>query len=202
VTYYGILKVGKKAGLEEIKKAYRRLALQYHPDSVPDDKKRWAHNKFVKISEAYATLADSEKRAEYDLFLKDRRREFKAPDIRSSDVEQRLREILGDLFDEFFDEEALQVLRRRAARIKQGKPALTPEETRKEVLLFRKIILVYLLNLFIFAFIGFKIFRIWGLIIGAIIGIVLSCFIASGISDRHNRRDPLLRKFYKKIDNL
>jgi curved DNA-binding protein len=64
--YYEILGVEKKASEEEIKKAYRRLALQYHPDRNPDDKT--AEEKFKEINEAYAVLSDAEKRKQYDMF--------------------------------------------------------------------------------------------------------------------------------------
>jgi len=66
--YYEILGVNKGASLEEVKKAYRGLALQYHPDRVPQDKKKEAEEKFKEISEAYAVLSDSQKRALYDQY--------------------------------------------------------------------------------------------------------------------------------------
>jgi DnaJ-class molecular chaperone len=58
--YYRTLGVDKKADQEAIKKAYRKLALKYHPDRNPDN--REAEEKFKKISEAYAVLSDVEKR--------------------------------------------------------------------------------------------------------------------------------------------
>jgi len=64
--YYKILGVEKTAGPEDIKKAYRKLALKYHPDKNPDNKK--AEEKFKGISEAYAVLSDPKKRKEYDTF--------------------------------------------------------------------------------------------------------------------------------------
>ncbi len=66
--YYEILGVSKGASLEEIKKAYRGLALQYHPDRVPQEKKKESEEKFKEISEAYAVLSDSQKRALYDQY--------------------------------------------------------------------------------------------------------------------------------------
>ena len=66
--YYDILGVQKSVSLEEIKKAYRRLALQHHPDRVSSDKKKEAEEKFKDISEAYAVLSDSKKRALYDQY--------------------------------------------------------------------------------------------------------------------------------------
>lgn len=64
--YYEILGVQKSASLDEVKKAYRELALKFHPDRVPHEKKKEAEEKFKDISEAYAVLSDSNKRALYD----------------------------------------------------------------------------------------------------------------------------------------
>jgi len=62
--YYKILGVDRKASSEEIKKAYRKLAMKYHPDRNPDDKT--AEEKFKDINEANDVLSDSEKRSRYD----------------------------------------------------------------------------------------------------------------------------------------
>lgn len=62
--YYKILGLEKDAGDTEIKKAYRRLAIQTHPDKNPDDPH--AEARFKDVGEAYETLSDSEKRARYD----------------------------------------------------------------------------------------------------------------------------------------
>lgn len=64
--YYDVLGVGRGAGAEDIKKAYRKLARQYHPDVNRDDAD--AEAKFKEVSEAYEVLSDSEKRARYDQF--------------------------------------------------------------------------------------------------------------------------------------
>jgi len=64
--YYEILGVSRHASPEEIKSAYRRLALQYHPDRNPGDKN--AEERFKQISEAYQVLSDSERRRLYDLY--------------------------------------------------------------------------------------------------------------------------------------
>lgn len=65
--YYEILGVGRKATDQEIKSAYRKLALQYHPDRNPD-KKEESEERFKEITEAYSVLADADKRAAYDRF--------------------------------------------------------------------------------------------------------------------------------------
>ena len=65
-TYYEILEVSRESTLEEIRTAYRRLALKYHPDKNPGDKV--AEDRFKQISEAYQVLADPEKRQLYDLY--------------------------------------------------------------------------------------------------------------------------------------
>ena len=64
--YYEVLGVEKGAGTEEIKKAYRKLAMKYHPDRNPDSKE--AEEKFKEVNEAYEVLSDSEKRSKYDQF--------------------------------------------------------------------------------------------------------------------------------------
>lgn len=64
--YYEVLGVSKTAGDDEIKKAYRKLAKQYHPDLNPGNKE--AEAKFKEASEAYEVLGDKEKRAKYDQF--------------------------------------------------------------------------------------------------------------------------------------
>ena len=65
--YYEVLGVGKSADEKEIKKAYRKLAMQYHPDRNPDNKE--AEEKFKEINEAYEVLSDENKRRTYDVSL-------------------------------------------------------------------------------------------------------------------------------------
>jgi len=64
--YYEILGVSRQASQEDIKKAYRKLAMKYHPDRNPNDKQ--AEEKFKEISEAYEVLSDEQKRKQYDQF--------------------------------------------------------------------------------------------------------------------------------------
>ena len=64
--YYEVLGVDKTVSDAELKKAYRRLAMKYHPDRNPDNKDAEAH--FKEAKEAYEVLADAQKRAAYDQF--------------------------------------------------------------------------------------------------------------------------------------
>lgn len=104
--YYEILGVPRNATKEQIKDAYRRLAMQYHPDrnKSPD-----AEEKFKEISEAYAVLSDDEKRRQYDLLGRaDFGQYYTQEDIfRGADFESIFREMgfgfdIGDLFNMFF----------------------------------------------------------------------------------------------------
>ena len=67
--YYEILGVNKSASDEEIKRAYRKLAMKYHPDKNPN--KKDAEERFKEINEAYAVLSDKEKRKQYETFGKE-----------------------------------------------------------------------------------------------------------------------------------
>jgi len=64
--YYEVLGVSKNASESEIKKAYRKLAIQYHPDKNPGDAS--TETKFKEAAEAYDVLGDSQKKAQYDRF--------------------------------------------------------------------------------------------------------------------------------------
>jgi len=67
--YYQVLGVDKNASADEIKKAYRKLALKYHPDRTKGDKE--AENKFKETAEAYEVLSDQNKKAQYDRYGED-----------------------------------------------------------------------------------------------------------------------------------
>src|ERR1700751_4774666 len=64
--YYEVLGVTRSASAEEVKRAYRKLAIQFHPDKNPDD--AHAEEKFKELGEAYDVLMDADKRAAYDRF--------------------------------------------------------------------------------------------------------------------------------------
>ena len=68
IDYYEILEISKNSDSETIKKAFRKLALKYHPDRNQGDKD--AEEKFKKVNEAYQVLGDEEKRAIYDRYGK------------------------------------------------------------------------------------------------------------------------------------
>ncbi len=105
--YYEILGVAKGADATEIKKAYRSMALKFHPDRVPEAEKKEAEERFKEISEAYGVLSDPQKRQMYDQYGHsgiDQRYTsediFKGADFSSIFGESGLGDILGSLFGE------------------------------------------------------------------------------------------------------
>jgi len=102
--YYKVLGVAKSASPEEIKKAYRKLALKYHPDRNKGDKE--AEDKFKEINEAYAVLSDPKKKQEFDTYGSSGfKQRYSQEDIyRGSDINDILRGmgLGGDAFSQFF----------------------------------------------------------------------------------------------------
>ena len=68
--YYEVLEVNRNASETEIKKAYRRLALKYHPDKNPADKQAWAHEQMSRLNFIFETLVNPATRQEYDDLVK------------------------------------------------------------------------------------------------------------------------------------
>lgn len=121
--YYEILGIKKNATLDEIKKAYREMALRYHPDRVPHEQKKEAEEKFKEISEAYAVLSDSQKRALYDQYGHagiDQRYAyediFKGADFSSIFEDLADFGFGGGLFDEIFGDLGFDIFGSRAGR--------------------------------------------------------------------------------------
>lgn len=103
--YYEILGVGRNASKDEIKKAYRKLAMQYHPDRNPNDKT--AEEKFKEAAEAYEVLNNDEKKARYDRFGHDGvRNNFGSQGFTDiNDIFSHFSDIFGgggSIFDDFF----------------------------------------------------------------------------------------------------
>jgi len=93
--YYEVLEISKTASVDEIKKAYRKAALKYHPDKNPGDKE--AEVKFKEAAEAYEVLSDQEKRARYDQYGHEGLRGTTMHDYSNMDVQS-----IEDLFSAFF----------------------------------------------------------------------------------------------------
>lgn len=98
--YYKILGVGKAATPEEIKKAYRALALKYHPDRNPNNKE--AEAQFKEASEAYEVLSDAEKRQQYDQFghAGMNNQGFSGHNMDMNDIFRNFGDIFGSMFGE------------------------------------------------------------------------------------------------------
>lgn len=95
--YYEVLGVSREAGEDEIKRAYRKLAMQYHPDRNPGDAE--AENKFKEAAEAYEVLRDTQKRARYDRFGHEG---LSANGYSGFSSSEDIFSTFGDIFSEFF----------------------------------------------------------------------------------------------------
>ena len=103
--YYEILGIAKGSSADEIKKAYRKVAMQYHPDRNPGDKV--AEEKFKEAAEAYEILSDTDKRAQYDRYghagLSGNGRGFSGGGMNMDDIFSQFGDIFGDdIFGSFF----------------------------------------------------------------------------------------------------
>ena len=121
--YYEILGVQKTANLDEVKKAYRELALKFHPDRVPSEQKKEAESRFKEISEAYAVISDEQKRSLYDNYGHSGiDQKYAQEDIfRGADFSSIFREMggsggSGSIFEEIFGDMGFDVFGGRQTR--------------------------------------------------------------------------------------
>lgn len=101
--YYEVLGVDKNASADDIKKAYRKLAIKYHPDKNPDDKS--AEEKFKEAAEAYEVLSNADKKAKYDRFGHQGMGGaggFSGQGMSMDDIFSQFGDVFGDSFGSFF----------------------------------------------------------------------------------------------------
>ena len=101
--YYDVLGVNKKASDDELKKAYRKLAIKYHPDKNPDNPE--AEEKFKEAAEAYEVLSNADKRTRYDRFGHDGMRGGAGGGMNMEDIFSQFGDIFGgggSPFESFF----------------------------------------------------------------------------------------------------
>src|SRR5574342_42289 len=97
--YYDVLGVSRSATEDDIKKAYRKLALKFHPDRNPEDR-RGAEERFKEIAEAYQVLSDTERRTVYDRF--GHAAFEQGANAAGFEFGAGFEDIIGDLFGDFF----------------------------------------------------------------------------------------------------
>jgi len=132
--YYEILGVGKSATAEEIKKSYRKVAMQYHPDRNPGDKS--AEEKFKEAAEAYEILSDQDRRAQYDRYghagVSNNGRGGHPGNMNMDDIFSQFGDIFGeDIFGSFFGRGGGQ--RTRSGQRARGVPQQSPDQTQTEL---------------------------------------------------------------------
>ncbi len=97
--YYEVLGVGRESGADDIRKAYRKLALKYHPDRNPGDQE--AEEKFKEATEAFGVLSDEEKRQRYDQFGHDGLEGMGGFDFGGADIFSHFQDLFSDFFGGF-----------------------------------------------------------------------------------------------------
>ncbi|XP_047336847.1 protein psi1-like [Impatiens glandulifera] len=122
-NYYKLLQVNNTAKDDEIKKAYHKLAMKWHPDKNPNNKKE-AEAKFKQISEAYAVLSNSEKRVIYDRHGEGRNNRTPPPKAsdNSSENSKSAEDIFTDFFGSSFSENNFGNANWFSARVKEEAP--------------------------------------------------------------------------------
>ncbi len=122
--YYEVLGVARDASAEDVKKAYRRLALKWHPDRHPEAEREAAQVEFKRVNEAYEVLSDPAKRERYDRFGKDweQGQEFRPPPGQRTMNREEFERAFGggsgfsDFFSEMFGDIFRQDFERREGR--------------------------------------------------------------------------------------
>jgi len=135
--YYEVLGVEKNSNKDDIKKAYRKLAMQYHPDRNPDDKE--AEEKFKEAAEAYEVLSNDEKKAKYDRFGHNGLRGGQEGFSNINDIFSHFSDIFGggfgggSIFDDFFGNTSQGRSRKRGTGVPGSDLKVTLKLTLEEI---------------------------------------------------------------------